>query len=196
MGGSLNMGRFAITHLREPSTGSDACTKGYIDRSVVPLVSTVAELSNNVVKKDGTIAMTVNLDLGRNSIQNVKDPAQGSDACTKGYVDRSITPLTNSINRLNFLAIKATGVEVNIDMQNHKFHNLRDPQDPQDAATKKYVDNNIFANRLIGSYEQIRTLARDLGAVYDDIRIPLVDLTDNPGNTIKIVFAITTTMIR
>jgi hypothetical protein len=44
------MGRFAITHLREPSTGSDAATKGYIDRSVVPLVSELAELSNNVVK--------------------------------------------------------------------------------------------------------------------------------------------------
>jgi hypothetical protein len=47
MGGGLNMGRFAINHLREPSTGSDAATKGYIDRSVVPLVSTVTELSNN-----------------------------------------------------------------------------------------------------------------------------------------------------
>jgi hypothetical protein len=78
-------------------------------------------------------------------------------------------------------------------MQNHKFHNLLDPQDPQDAATKKYVDDSIFANRLIGSYEQIRTLAGDLGAVFDDIRIPLISLSDIPGNTIKIVFVITTT---
>jgi hypothetical protein len=108
MGGSLNMGRFAITHLREPSTGSDAATKGYIDRAVVPLVSTVTELSNNVVKLDGKSVMTGNLDLGRNSINNLKDPALGSDACTKGYVDRSITPLTNSVNRLNLLCIKGT----------------------------------------------------------------------------------------
>jgi hypothetical protein len=33
--------------------------------------------------------MTGNLDLGRNSIKNLKDPALGSDACTKGYVDRA-----------------------------------------------------------------------------------------------------------
>jgi hypothetical protein len=46
---------------------------------------------------------------------------------------------------------------------------------------------------LIGSYEQIRTLAGDLGAVFNDINIPLVYISANPGNTIKVVIAITTT---
>ena len=62
MGGGLDMGRFGIRQLREPSIGSDAATKGYIDRSVVPLATTIAELSNNVVKLDGSTSMTGNLD--------------------------------------------------------------------------------------------------------------------------------------
>jgi hypothetical protein len=127
--------------------------------------------------------MTGNLDLGRNSIKNFRDPALGSDACTKGYVDRSVNTLTtevtslnNSVNRLNVLCIKATGVEVDIDMQNHKFHNLLDPEKPQDSATKAYVDNGLFADRLIGSLD-----------VNDPINLNIIRLTSNPGNTINVV---------
>ena len=136
MGGGLDMGRFRTRNVREPSLGSDVGTKGYIDMSVVPLASTVAELSNSVVKSEGSSVMTENLDMGRNSIKNLRDPALGSDAATKGYFDRN-----------NALNVRYDGATADINMQQHKITTLLDPRDAQDCATKKYVDdNNMFAD--------------------------------------------------
>jgi hypothetical protein len=181
MGGGLDMGRFGIKQRREPSLGSDAATKGYIDRSIVPLASTVAELSNNVVKLDGKSVMTGNLDLGRNSIKNVREPALGSDAWTKGYVDRSVNTLTTEVTDLKRFNLQYNGAQLNINMLDHKLINLVDPEHPQDSATKAYVDNSLFADRLIGSYETI--------SVTSGTKIRLIS---NPGNTIKVVAEITT----
>jgi hypothetical protein len=33
MSGPLDMGRYSINNVREPSSGSEAATKGYVDRS-------------------------------------------------------------------------------------------------------------------------------------------------------------------
>lgn len=55
------------------------------------------------VKKDGTVAMTGNLNLGTHSITNVVDPSNAQDAATKNYVDTQITTVTNSsVHKLVF----------------------------------------------------------------------------------------------
>jgi hypothetical protein len=66
--------------------------------------------------------MTGNLDLGRNSIKNLRDPALGSDACTKGYVDRSVNTLTTEVNLLTASNIQFHGAKSNIHMHNHRIH--------------------------------------------------------------------------
>jgi hypothetical protein len=109
-------------NVREPSLGSHVRTKGYIDRSVVPLASTVAELSNSVVKLDGSSITIGNLDMGRNSIKNLRDPALDSDAATKGYTDRN-----------NALSVRYDGATADINTQQHKISNLLDPRDAQDC---------------------------------------------------------------
>ena len=65
IGGGLDMGIFGIRNVCEPSLGSDVGTRGYIDRSVVPLASTVAELSNSVVKSEGSSVMTEKFRYGK-----------------------------------------------------------------------------------------------------------------------------------
>jgi hypothetical protein len=45
MGGGLNMGRYGISQLRDPSLGSDVSTKGYTDRAIS---TKITELSNSL----------------------------------------------------------------------------------------------------------------------------------------------------
>ena len=52
------------------------------------------------------MALTGTLDMGRNSIKNVRDPVVGNEIATKGYVDRN-----------NALSVKYSGATANIDMQ-------------------------------------------------------------------------------
>lgn len=50
----------------------------------------------NFLKKDGTVAMTGNLDIGNQRVVNVNTPSSGTDAANKNYVDTAISNL-NSI---------------------------------------------------------------------------------------------------
>jgi hypothetical protein len=142
----LDMGRFGNRNVRDPSLSSDVPTKGYTDRAIAPITSKVdeitnkvTEITNSVVKLDGSSIMTGTLDMGRNSIKNLRDPIVGNEVATKGYVDRN-----------NTLNVRYDGVTAHINMQQHKLTNLLDPIDNQDCATKKYVDDSMFADRLIG----------------------------------------------
>jgi hypothetical protein len=49
----------------------------------------------NFIKKDGTVAMTGNLDAGSQKIINLQTPSATGDAATKGYVDTQITSVTS-----------------------------------------------------------------------------------------------------
>ncbi len=47
----------------------------------------VATLNGNVFKKDGSVAMTGDMDVNSNNIENLADPVNAQDAATKNYVD-------------------------------------------------------------------------------------------------------------
>jgi hypothetical protein len=49
--------------------------------------SDILDLENNVIYKDGSVAMTGNLDLGSNKIVNLAAPTVGGDAVNKTYAD-------------------------------------------------------------------------------------------------------------
>ena len=51
--------------------------------------SNVATLTANYFKKDGSVAMTGNLQLGTNKITGVGDPTSAQDAVTKAYLERT-----------------------------------------------------------------------------------------------------------
>ena len=47
--------------------------------------------TSQFIRKDGTVAMTANLDLGGNKISNLKSPTTNIDGSTKEYVDQKIS---------------------------------------------------------------------------------------------------------
>lgn len=68
-----------------------------------PLVEADIPTLSAYVKKDGTVTMTGNLNLGTHSITNVVDPTNAQDAATKNYVDTQIsTVVGSSVHKLVF----------------------------------------------------------------------------------------------
>ena len=184
----LDMKGSKIRNLGAPTASSDATTKSYVDTAVSTAIAGVAPsedalsrstADSTYLKLDGKSVMTGTLDLGRNSIKNLREPSLGSDAGTKGYIDRN-----------NALNVKYEGATADINMQQHRISNLLDPREAQDSATKKYVDDNLFANRLIGSYDLFMNVLSETHSP-EEITIPL---NSKVGNTIKLIFTISSTI--
>jgi hypothetical protein len=142
-----------------PVDNTDAATKLYVDTEITSAVTNVIDsapgaldtlnelaaalgddpnfattVTNSIatkLPKDGSEAMSGNLDLGTNKVVNVVDPTSNQDAATKAYVD------TADNLKLNLSGGTMSG---NIAMGTNSITGLADPTSAQDAATKIYVD--------------------------------------------------------
>ena len=85
MTGNLNTKNTKIINLRPPTTDTDAATKKYVDDNI----GGSPDLSD-YLKKDGTVAMTGNLNSNNNKIINLGKPTSDTDATTKYYVDKLV----------------------------------------------------------------------------------------------------------
>ena len=87
MTGSLNMNGNQIIRLKEPVSSSDASTKGYTDRKI----DNIQKIDTTLfIKKDGSVPMAADLDMGTHKIENVKLPTSVTDVATKGYIDTTL----------------------------------------------------------------------------------------------------------
>ena len=87
MTGSLNMNGNQIIRLKEPVSSSDASTKGYTDRKI----DNIQKIDTTLfIKKDGSVPMAADLDMGTHRIENVKLPTSVTDVATKGYIDTTL----------------------------------------------------------------------------------------------------------
>jgi hypothetical protein len=94
MAANLNMGRHRVTNVLHPSSGSDAATKGFLERFIKVLDNLpVAELASFIISKIGDKF----LDMKGNKIRNLGSPTATSDAASKGYVDTSIAIAVSGI---------------------------------------------------------------------------------------------------
>ena len=88
MAGPLNMSNNKITHLATPTNSNDCVNKSYVDTKLATKANSIT--SQNYVKKDGTVAMTGDLNLNNNKIINVSDPQSDKDSATRGWVRKQI----------------------------------------------------------------------------------------------------------
>ena len=89
------------------------------------------------LKKDGTVEMTGNLDMGNQQITNLGANIQNTyDVVNLGFCDtKYLQKVSNS----------------DLDMDNHKIKDMAQPTDDNDASTKAYVDNEIAKIPSVGS---------------------------------------------
>ena len=87
----LNMDNHRIKHMAQPVDNNDASTKAYVDNEIAKIPSVGSDLSV-YLKKDGSVAMTGNLDMNNQYIQNIKTPkANESDkSANVGFVVKEI----------------------------------------------------------------------------------------------------------
>ena len=176
-----------ISNLAEGTDNSDAITKHQLETGLAPKADKT-ELSN-YLKKDGSIALTNNLDLGNNKIVNVKEATSGTDVVNftqlnnelYKYLHRSGGDMTGDI-RMNNNRIYGIGnvendtsavnrkyvndelnkkLDKNKDfsMGNNKITSLRNPDDSNELVNKSYVDRKV--SQAGGSVDLTPYLKRD-----------------------------------
>ena len=87
MTGVLNMNGNQIIQLKEPVSSSDASTEGYTDRKI----DNIQKIDTTLfIKKDGSVPMAADFDMGTHKIINVGQPTTDTDAASKGYIDNTL----------------------------------------------------------------------------------------------------------
>jgi pectin methylesterase-like acyl-CoA thioesterase len=139
-----SMGGFLLKNLGAPVDADDATRKSYVDAIDSALQTLISNLEAQVIKKDGSVAFTGDQSMGGNQLQDLPAPVAANDATRKAYVDAIDTALQALISSLDSQVIKKDG---SVDftgpqsMNGFALTDVLDPVNPQDAATKAYVDS-------------------------------------------------------
>ena len=86
------------------------------------------------MKKDGSIALTNNLDLGNNEIVNVKEATSGSHAVN-----------LTQLNSESFKYLHKTGGDMtgDIRMDNNSIYEIKNVENNTSAVNRKYVNDEL-----------------------------------------------------
>ena len=125
---------FFDINVLKPDNNDQAANKKYVDDEIKKIPS--PDLST-YLKKDGTVEMTGNLDMGNQQITNLGANIQNTyDVVNLGFCDtKYLQKVSNS----------------DLDMDNHKIKDMAQPTDDNDASTKAYVDTEIAKISSVGS---------------------------------------------
>ena len=141
----LDMGKNFIYNVKTPTAKDQAVNKEYVDTTENNIMNAAAmihatkqELAD-YLKKDGSEAMTGDLNIDGNQIKNLKTPTENSEASTKKYVDHKAKLFIKKDG-----SVSMTG---DLNLGNKKITGLGQPVSNTDVSTKVYVDhriNNIY----------------------------------------------------
>ena len=85
--GSLSMNQNDLFEIPAPKYGSSAANKIYVDGEIGKIASVD---TTQLIKKDGSVPMAADFDMGTHKIINVGQPTTVTDAATKGYIDKTL----------------------------------------------------------------------------------------------------------
>ena len=84
---SLPSNQRQIHNIGSPQFNSSAANKQYVDGEIGKIASVD---TTQFIKKDGSVPMAADLDMGTHKIENVKLPTSVTDVATKGYIDTTL----------------------------------------------------------------------------------------------------------
>ena len=136
--GSLDMRGNTLYNVADPVNPQDVVTKVYVDNTK----------GSGVIgrkTKDG-VSIKENMDfLGKQKIKNLPDPVNDHDAVTKEYVDEkdAVTKKYIDDKTKNLFIDENDNIAfgLNVDMEGNKIFSLPEPEQDNEPATKKYVDD-------------------------------------------------------
>ena len=183
----IDMKNEKISNLAEGIDNSDAITKHQLETGLAPKADKT-ELAS-YLKKDGSVALTNNLDLGDNEIVNVKEATSGSHAVNLSQLNSELSKYlhktggdmtgdirmdnnsiyeiknvendTSAVNRkyVNDELDKKLDKNKDFSMGNNKITSLRNPDDSNELVNKSYVDQKV--SQAGGSVDLTPYLKRD-----------------------------------
>ena len=147
--GSLDMRGNTLYNVADPVNPQDVVTKVYVDNTK----------GSGVIgrkTKDG-VSIKENMDfLGKQKIKNLPDPVNNKDAVTKEYVDEKDAVTKKYVDEKDAVTKKYVDDKtknlfidendniafgLNVDMEGNKIFSLPEPEQDNEPATKKYVDD-------------------------------------------------------
>ena len=84
---SLSMNQNDLFEIPAPKYGSSAANKNYVDGEIGKIASVN---TTQLIKKDGSVPMAADFDMGTHKIINVGQPTTVTGAATKGYIDKTL----------------------------------------------------------------------------------------------------------
>ena len=152
MTGNLNMNGNQIIRLKEPVSSSDASTKGYTDQKI----DNIQKINTTLfIKKDGSVPMAADLDMGTHKIINVGQPTTDTDAASKGYIDNTLAEshLTSSHKSNEFKYLNdpnETSSEYNITVEAFTDFNESPHKNKKafEITLQKDVGTNDYRSRM------------------------------------------------
>lgn len=141
----------------EPVEDSNASTKKYVDDAI-------ASVDHSTFLKKTGDTMSGTLDMGENTISNVKTPTAVGDAANKSYVDEALASASGGYIQ-TFVKKSGDTMTGTLDMSGNSIDNVLAPSNDGQAANKKYVDTQD-AKKVNTSDEMTDTELATIEAIF------------------------------
>ena len=182
--GSISANNKKLQSVGDPTEGTDAATKNYVDNAVdgvnpegeyLPLTGgtltgglTVPSLTGGSTE----LGVKSAVDMNNHKISNVAVPTANTDVATKQYVDNIKTTLEGQIQDVDpdghYLPLTGGSLSGQLDMGTNLVTSSGTPAGYNDLTNKNYVDTSVSA---------VRTIAQQAANDIDDL-VESVNLDD------------------
>lgn len=144
MTGDVNMNSHQVKYLSPPTDNDDACTKYYVDQNDTNIKGDISHINSqlpNFLRRDGSVIMTANLDMGSQVITLHGIGSQPTDLVNRSYIDTELLAKSNIGDTM--LLDGSQSMNGNINMASHRVINTAQPIKPNDVTTKSYCDTRL-----------------------------------------------------